>query len=126
MEKLLAQGTPTPAVRIDISVPTEGINPQTPFGIIINNIFTIVFIIAALAVLFMLILGAFQWITSGGDKEAVGKARSRITHALIGLAVLALAFFIIQIVGSILGVPVVETIRKGLPSLQTGFTPTPT
>lgn len=71
---------------------------------VLSSAFKIIFLLAALAVLFMLILGAFQWITSGGEKESVGKARGRITHALIGLVVLALAVVIVKIVGSIVNI----------------------
>lgn len=72
-------------------------------GPFINNVIVLVFIFAVIAVLFMLIWGAFEWITSGGDKESVGKARNRILNALIGLAVLAVAFAIFTLAGQFLG-----------------------
>lgn len=84
--------------------PAQGINPATPANVIITNILSIIFVIAILLVLFFLILGAFKWITSGGDKDAVGKARGTIVNALIGLAILALAFVIARIAGQIVGV----------------------
>ncbi|MBI2314685.1 hypothetical protein HYU93_01330 [Candidatus Daviesbacteria bacterium] len=46
---------------------------------------------------------AFEWITSGGDKEAVGKARGRIINALIGLAVLAVAFALANVAARFTG-----------------------
>ncbi|MDP3758412.1 MAG: hypothetical protein Q8Q86_01725, partial [Candidatus Daviesbacteria bacterium] len=58
--------------------------------------------------LFMLIIGAFQWITSGGDKEGVESARKRITHALIGFAILALAFLIVQVVGQVVNINILD------------------
>ncbi|MDO8638581.1 MAG: hypothetical protein Q7R43_03325 [Candidatus Daviesbacteria bacterium] len=79
------------------------INPAVGIGVIINNVVKIVFAAASLLVLVFLIIGAFQWIVSGGDKEAVGKARQRITAALVGFAILALAFVILSVVGQILG-----------------------
>lgn len=85
---VLAQ-TPTPATAINIDRPKQGF---ATLGNAINNILTLSFVIAAILVLIWLIWGAFEWITSGGDKEAVGKARNRIINALIGLAVLAVAF----------------------------------
>ncbi len=105
----------TPGVDIKINTPNQGINPGTPVGVILSNALTIVFVLAALAVLFMLIIGGFQWITSGGDKEKVGKARERITQALIGLAVLALAYFITVVVGQLVNINVLNL--KRLPSL---------
>lgn len=103
-------------VPIQIIPPNEGVNPYTSVGTVLSNGLTIIFIVAALAVLFMLIWGAFQWITSGGDKEKVGAARGRITNALIGLAVLALAFLITVVVGRIVSIDLLNL--KVIPSLD--------
>lgn len=102
--------TPTPTSantleKIQVAPPeNQGIDPDTSISEILTNIFRIIFVVAALAVLFMMIWGAFEWITSGGDKEKVAKARERITNALIGLALLALAFFILRIVGQMINI----------------------
>lgn len=77
----------------------------TDIGNFISNILTVAFIFAVIVVLFMLIWGSYEWITSGGDKEAVGKARNRILNALIGIAVLAVAFALAQLGAQILGFP---------------------
>lgn len=91
---------PDPDRTIQIGSPIFGF---TTLGNAIANIITLAFAIAVLAVLVMLILGAFEWIVSGGDKEAVGKARNRILNALIGLAVLAIAFALVKVFGSFVG-----------------------
>lgn len=99
--------TPTPAgITIAITPPAGIIS--APVSAVVNNALVITFSAAALLVLVFLIIGAFQWIVSGGDKEAVGKARSRITAALIGLAILALSFIVVQVIGQILGVNLME------------------
>ena len=77
----------------------------TTIGDFISKVLTFAFLIAVLVVLVMLIWGAFEWITSGGDKEAVGKARSRIINALVGLAVLAVAFALTRVAAQFLGFP---------------------
>lgn len=46
------------------------------------------FTVAALAALFYLLLGAFAWISSGGNKENVEKARDKIQAAIIGLVII--------------------------------------
>jgi hypothetical protein len=48
-----------------------------------------------------LLVGAVQWILSGGDKEGVEKAKKKITQSMIGLAILLSAFAIIYLVGVI-------------------------
>jgi hypothetical protein len=54
-----------------------------------------VFIIGGLAALFFLLLGAIAWITSGGDKDAVGKAQAKIQAAVIGVILIAVMLAII-------------------------------
>lgn len=93
-----------------------GIGSDVTIAQLISNALAIIYIVAALAVLFMLVVGAFQWITSGGDKENVEKARKRITSALIGLAILALALFITIVVGQVLNINLLEL--GSLPTLN--------
>lgn len=85
---------------IDITSPTVGFKT---LGDAISKIVTVSFIIALIVVLVMLIWGAFEWIASGGDKDNVGKARGRIINALIGLAVLAIAFALFRFAGQFVG-----------------------
>ncbi len=87
---------------ITVSPPPQG---YKDLGNFITNVLTLAFSAAVILVLIMLIWGAFEWITSGGDKEAVGKARNRIINALIGLAVLAVAFALAKVAAQFLGFP---------------------
>ncbi len=86
---------------INVKSPGIGIEPSTNFGVILGNLLAIIMIAGALFVLIMLVIGAFQWITAGGEKDATSKARDRITNALIGLVILALAFVIARVISSI-------------------------
>ncbi len=104
-------------IDVGVSAPSAGVNPNLTVGTFLSNILTIIFVVAALAVLFMLVWGAFSWITSGGDKDAVGGARKRIINALIGLAVLALAFFITRVVGQLVNIDILSL--TNLPTLNT-------
>lgn len=79
-------------------------------GSFITNITTVAFILAIILVLIMLVWGAFEWIASGGDKEAVGKARNRIINAIIGLAVLAIAFALAKVGAQIVGIDIFSNI----------------
>lgn len=78
------------------------IGPTSNPGIV-GNIVQVLFIIAiALSVIF-LIWGGIRWIMSGGDKGKVEAARSTIMAAIIGLFVSLLAYFIVNLVVSMLG-----------------------
>ncbi len=93
-----------------------GISTTTPINTLISNAITIVFIVAAVLVLIMLIWGGIEWVLSGGDKEKVANARKRIISALVGMAIIALAFFIVRIVGGIFGFDVLSNLQ--IPTLE--------
>ena len=61
----------------------------TNVGTLIGNLIRIALPIGALLALGYLIWGGIDWITSEGDKTQYQEARKKITHALIGLAILA-------------------------------------
>ncbi|MDO8429372.1 MAG: pilin [Candidatus Daviesbacteria bacterium] len=70
---------------------------------LLNNSISLIYVGASIIFVFMVVFSALQWITSGGDKEKYGAARSRLTHAIIGIILLALSFAIINLIGSITG-----------------------
>lgn len=77
-------------------------NPQQSGGqnlaSVIPAAITLAFVIGALIFFAMLVWGAIQWISSGGDKQALEGARGRITNALIGIVLLFAAFAIIGVI----------------------------
>lgn len=88
------------AAEIQIGAPEGGFKSLSNA---ISNFITIALVVAIILVLIMLIIGAYEWITSGGDKEAVAKARNRILNALIGLVILAVAFALARLAGQVTG-----------------------
>ncbi len=63
----------------------------------------LMFEIAVVAVTIYLVWGALEWIVSGGDKEALASARKRITHALVGLVLLAIIFAVLNVLNIFTG-----------------------
>ncbi len=53
------------------------------------------FIVAGLLALMYLLLGAMAWVTSGGNKENVDKARDKITAAVLGVILIVAVLAII-------------------------------
>ena len=72
-------------------------------GRFISSLVGLALIVAALLVFGYLILGGIQWITSGGDKGKTEAARNQITAALVGLAIVAAAYAIMQVIGYFFG-----------------------
>lgn len=93
-------GTPVPILAPG-GIPTGG---DASFNIILQDILTLVFVIAILMALFYLIWGGINWIMSQGDKAKIQASRNRILYALIGLFIMFLSFAIISLFGTFFGV----------------------
>lgn len=70
---------------------------------LINNVLSVVFGVVGLIVLFQIIMAAYGYITSGGNKESIAAAQKRILYAIIGLVLLAFSYIIVSLLGNILG-----------------------
>ena len=81
---------------------TQASGPQ--IQVILKNVITLFFSVAAVGFTIYLMWGALEWILSGGDKEKVASARKKITHAMIGLLILSLTFVIMIVIGQILSI----------------------
>lgn len=53
------------------------------------------FVIAGLIALFYLLLGALEWVTSGGEEEKVEASRKKITAAIIGVILIVVVLAVI-------------------------------
>ncbi len=62
------------------------------------------FIVGSVIFFFMLLFGAIEYLTAGGEKEKTGNAAKRITNAIIGLAILFSLFAVVKIIKLIFGV----------------------
>ncbi len=89
----------------------EGIANKTGYGSIgefITAILPNVLMVAGLLLFFLLIGGGFAIITSGNDPQQKAQGSKAITAAIIGFILVFAAFWIIQIVQYITGVPILE------------------
>lgn len=67
----------------------------------INLVNLLIFIGAAIAVLFI-VFGGYKYITASGDDTKVKEGRSMVINALIGLAIAILSFTLVSFVSSII------------------------
>lgn len=74
------------------------------FAQIIASFLRIIFIIGGIALLFMIIWAAIQWLTSGGDPKNVEAAQKRLTNSIIGFVLLAMASVIVTAIGFIFNI----------------------
>lgn len=90
--------------------PPEGL-PATPeafFNLIVNGLTGIAGTIA----LIYLIIGGIRYMMSGGDKVGVEAAREQITAAIVGLIIVFGAWFLITVIGTVLGIQTILRLPK--------------
>ncbi len=68
------------------------------FGDFVGRAITAAFVVAVVIALVFLVYGGVKWITSGGDKAAVEGARNTIVAAVVGLVIVFLSYFILNII----------------------------
>lgn len=79
---------------------------QTGAGAIslfLSNLVTLFYTLAAIVAVFMFLWAAFEWMTSGGDKEKVAAARNKVIYTIIGLILLSVAFAVMRVFGQFTG-----------------------
>jgi hypothetical protein len=92
-----------------ITLPTTGTglvninDPKLKIGSIIVSVLPYVFGIAAILLLIYLVTAGLSMMLSRGDPKAMQGAQAKITNALIGFVIVIVAFFIVQLLGRILG-----------------------
>ncbi len=83
-----------------ISPPVSGdlyTNPDVNVGLakIISTGIQLFFFFAGVSALVYMLLGAFDWMSSGGEKEKLQKAQNKIQSAVIGLLLVVVVIVII-------------------------------
>ena len=61
----------------------------------VANIINIILGLLGIIAVIMLLLGGWKWMTAGGNEQSVTEAKDRIKNAIIGLAVVFMAWIIV-------------------------------
>jgi hypothetical protein len=84
---------------------------------IISQLIGIMTIIAGIWFIFQFIIGAYGYMTAGGEQQKMTNATKKITSALIGLIVVVAAYAIMSLLGQLLGfeflnlAPLIENLK---------------
>lgn len=96
-------GTITPPSPIAGFIPAGDTSGSRAISKFLSNLIILIYSVTAVVLIFMLLWGAFQWLTSGGEKEQLASAQKRIMNAIIGIILFAVAFAIITVLGQFTG-----------------------
>ena len=110
---------------VDLGGEIKGVGPfqnllaeggvETQTGAFISALVATITVVGGLAFLVYFFLGALKWITSGGDKTKVADAQASMSQGAIGLIALVAAYFIIGIVGGVLGLDILNPVSVLFP-----------
>lgn len=94
----------------DTNGPAMGIQSPEGFafggaglGEIVGKSLGYVFAAAGIGLLLMIISSGFSLMTSAGDPKKAAAGKSRLTNAIVGFILIFSAFWIVQILGVVLG-----------------------
>ena len=74
----------------------------------ISTIITSLSVMASLAFAIYFILGGLKWITAGDKEATIKEAKDQMVHAALGLIVVVVAYFIISLIGGVLGIDILR------------------
>ncbi len=93
-------------INIDDPVGFKFKGADANLGAVITSALKYLFPIAGLILLFMLIMGGLELMTSSGNPEATQKGYKKILFAMVGFLLIFLSYWIIQILEAILGITI--------------------
>jgi len=88
-----------PKVYAQVTIKTGVVPPS--LSEILGFVIRFFFILGGLAAIIYLLMGAFSWITSGGNKENVQKAQEKIQAAVLGLIIILVILSLVVLIENI-------------------------
>lgn len=70
----------------------------TDLGVFIGGGIRLFLIVGGIFLLIYMLWGAFDWISSGGEKEKISKAQSKITNAIIGMFLIIVSLTLFNLI----------------------------
>lgn len=86
----------------------EGAGAVTNLELFITNVIGFLTLLGSIFFIYYFVQGALSWITAGGDSGKIQKARDMMLNGVIGLIVIVASYSLVGIIGSILGLPLLN------------------
>ncbi len=104
MNKLAADPIVNPVLRGEV----QSSQGADFFNLFLPKFVGLALIIGIIIFLFIMLLGALQWIMSGGDKGALEGARGKLTNGVIGIVILLATFAFVKVIEDFFGINILE------------------
>lgn len=77
----------------------------TDISTLSNLILPMIYLLAALALLGLFIRAGFKYIMAQGEPAKIKEAQQTITYAILGMIVVAAAFFLVRVIALLFDIP---------------------
>jgi|SRR5581483_955464 len=86
----------------------SGVATLSCLPILFQNVVSGLIIVAGLVALSFIIYAGYKYIFSSGDPKKIDEAKHTITYGIIGLLVVLLSFFILNLIATLTGTPCIS------------------
>ncbi len=90
----------------------EGVDAFQKFTNVFSTGIGVLTVSAGIWFIIQIFVGTFQWLASGGEKQALQNAQKRISNAILGLFVVIFAYGLISIIGLIFGIDILAPAKS--------------
>lgn len=87
-------------------------DPNLTLGEIVTQLIPYLFAGAGIVLLIYLISGGLSLMLSKGDPKLLQSAKDKISSALIGFVIVFVAYWLVQIIGNLLGITTIQNVFK--------------
>jgi hypothetical protein len=107
-KNLIAESLGTFKAPSSAFAPTTAAGAATTFEKILSVALGGFTLVAVIYFLFTLLVAAFNWMSSADDSSKIQKAKDSMTNGLIGLVILVASYAIAGVVGTMLGIDILN------------------
>ncbi len=81
-------------------------------GTILSNAFPLILAAAGIGLLLMILGAGYTFLTSAGDAKKTEQAKQQLTFAIVGFIIIFAAYWVVQLVGTIFGLDIINGVFK--------------
>jgi hypothetical protein len=96
---------------------TSSTAPKTYFNNVLSGIISIFMLVGVIYFVWHIVFAGYHLISTQGDPKSFETAKNEIVYSFIGLVVLFSVFAILKFIGTVLGIPGLNTLQIAWPSL---------
>jgi branched-subunit amino acid transport protein AzlD len=77
---------------------------------VVSRAVVYIFPLGLFLLLIFIVISGYQWMTSGNQPQKLQSAQRNMTYAIVGMIIIFLAYWIVQILGRALGIQAINAI----------------